>query len=48
VFSLLQDGLSTLTSHWQLFVGAIFIAFVLFLPLGIWGEVLARLRRTGW
>ncbi|GJD65999.1 branched-chain amino acid ABC transporter permease [Methylobacterium frigidaeris] len=47
-FSLLQDGLTTLTSHWQLFVGAIFIAFVLFLPLGIWGEVLARLRRAGW
>jgi branched-chain amino acid transport system permease protein len=47
-FSLLQDGLATLTSHWQLFVGAIFIAFVLFLPLGIWGEVLSRLRRAGW
>jgi len=45
-FLLLQDGLTSLTSHWQLFVGAIFIAFVLFLPLGIWGEVLARLRRA--
>ncbi|GJD47297.1 hypothetical protein OPKNFCMD_0003 [Methylobacterium crusticola] len=44
-FLLLQDGLATLTSHWQLLVGAIFIAFVLFLPLGLWGEVLARLRR---
>ena len=48
IFLLLQDGLATLTSHWQLFVGAIFIVFVLFLPLGIWGEVLARLRRAGW
>lgn len=47
-FLLLQDGLATLTSHWQLFVGAIFIAFVLFLPLGIWGEVLSRLKRAGW
>ena len=47
-YALLQDGLATVTSHWQLFVGAIFIAFVLFLPLGIWGEVLARLRRAGW
>ena len=47
-FSLLQNGLATLTSHWQLFVGAIFIGFVLFLPLGIWGEVLARLKRAGW
>ncbi|MGU3476137.1 branched-chain amino acid ABC transporter permease [Methylobacterium sp. D48H] len=47
-FALLQDGLATVTSHWQLFVGAVFIAFVLFLPLGIWGEVLARLRRAGW
>lgn len=48
VFLLLQDGLATLTSHWQLFVGAIFIAFVLFLPLGIWGELLSRLKRGGW
>ena len=47
-FLLLQDVLSMLTSHWQLFVGAIFVAFVLFLPLGIWGEVLARLKRAGW
>lgn len=47
-FLLLQDGLATLTSHWQLFVGAIFVIFVLFLPLGIWGELLARLKRAGW
>jgi branched-chain amino acid transport system permease protein len=47
-FLLLQDGLATLTSHWQFFVGAVFVAFVLFLPLGIWGEVLSRLRRAGW
>ena len=47
-FLLLQDGLATLTTHWQLFAGATFIAFVLFLPLGIWGEILLRLRRAGW
>ncbi|MBY0297374.1 MAG: branched-chain amino acid ABC transporter permease [Methylobacterium sp.] len=46
-FLVLQDGLATLTSHWQLFTGAIFIAFVLFLPSGIWGEVVARLKRAG-
>ena len=47
VFLLLQDVFSSLTSHWQLLVGAIFIAFVLFLPLGIWGELLARMKRAG-
>jgi branched-chain amino acid transport system permease protein len=47
-FLLLQDGLASLTSHWQLFVGAIFVLFVLFLPLGIWGEILSRLKRAGW
>lgn len=45
-FLMLEDVLATLTSHWQLFVGAIFIAFVLFLPRGIWGEFLARLNRA--
>ena len=28
--------------------GAIFVLFVLFLPLGIWGEILSRLKRARW
>ena len=40
LFSLLEDVVVHLDEHWQLFVGAIFIACVLFLPLGIWGSLL--------
>lgn len=39
-FLVLEDVLSLWTSHWQLFVGALFIVFVLFLPKGIWGTIL--------
>ncbi len=39
-FLLLEDVLSLMTAHWQLFVGAIFIFFVLFLPKGIWGTLM--------
>jgi branched-chain amino acid transport system permease protein len=44
-FLLLQDVLSNMTVHWQLFVGAIFIIFVLFFPRGIWGSLLDWLER---
>lgn len=40
VFLVLEDVLSLWTAHWQLFVGALFILFVLFLPRGIWGTIL--------
>ncbi|HEX6001887.1 MAG TPA: branched-chain amino acid ABC transporter permease [Hyphomicrobiaceae bacterium] len=40
VFLVLEDVLSLWTAHWQLFVGAIFIVFVLFLPKGIWGTIM--------
>jgi branched-chain amino acid transport system permease protein len=40
-FLLMEDVFSQWTSHWQLFVGAIFILFVIFLPKGIWGTALA-------
>ena len=40
VFLLLQDLLSVFTEHWELFLGAVFMAFVLYLPRGIWGAVL--------
>lgn len=44
-FLLLEDVLTTLTSHWQLALGAIFVIFVLFFPKGIWGTILARAVR---
>ncbi len=40
-FLLLEDVLTVLTQHWQLFLGAIFVIFVLFFPKGIWGSLLA-------
>jgi branched-chain amino acid transport system permease protein len=40
----LEDRLATFTESWPLVVGAIFMAFVLFLPKGIWGTLLARLE----
>src|SRR3989442_1077679 len=43
-FLVLEDRLSVFTESWPLVVGAIFMAFVLFLPKGIWGTLLARLR----
>ena len=36
-FLVMEDVLSLWTTHWQLFVGAV---FVLFLPKGIWGTLL--------
>lgn len=39
-FLLMEDALSLWTSHWQLFLGAIFVAFVLYMPKGIWGTAL--------
>jgi branched-chain amino acid transport system permease protein len=39
VFLILEDVLSVFTESWQLVIGAVFMAFVLFLPRGIWGMV---------
>jgi branched-chain amino acid transport system permease protein len=39
-FLILEDRLSLVTESWPLVVGAIFMAFVLFLPRGIWGTLL--------
>ncbi|MFS8038591.1 branched-chain amino acid ABC transporter permease [Xanthobacter sp. AM11] len=47
VFLLIEDVASLWTSHWQLIVGIVFIVFVLFLPKGIWGSLIARARREG-
>ena len=40
VYLLLENLLSLWTVHWQLFVGAAFVACVLFFPRGIWGTLL--------
>lgn len=45
-YLILEDRLSVVTESWPLVVGAIFMAFVLFLPQGIWGTLLTRLFRT--
>jgi len=39
-YLVLEDRLSTFTESWPLVIGAIFSAFVLFLPRGIWGTLL--------
>lgn len=39
-FLFLEDTITLMTTHWQLFLGGIFVVFVLFLPRGIWGSTL--------
>lgn len=43
-FLLLEDIITLMTTHWPLFLGIIFIIFVLFFPKGIWGSILKWLR----
>ena len=45
VFLLLENLVSLWTVHWQLVVGAVFVACVLFFPRGILGTLLQALRR---
>jgi branched-chain amino acid transport system permease protein len=35
---MLEDVITVITVHWQLFVGALFIFLILFFPRGIWGS----------
>lgn len=44
-FLLLEDRLSHVMESWSLVIGLIFIAFVLYLPRGIWGALLDWLQR---
>jgi branched-chain amino acid transport system permease protein len=44
LFLLIQDLASGWTEHWQLYVGGIFVFFVLFFPKGVWGTFLQRIR----
>ncbi|HEU5324064.1 MAG TPA: branched-chain amino acid ABC transporter permease [Methylomirabilota bacterium] len=46
LFLVLEERLSLVTESWPLVIGAIFMAFVIFLPRGVWGTVLARLPRN--
>jgi branched-chain amino acid transport system permease protein len=39
-FLVLEDALAVATESWPLVIGAIFMAFVLFLPRGIWGTLI--------
>ena len=43
-YLLLEERLSRLIEWWPILVGAIFMTFVLFLPKGIWGTFLARIK----
>jgi branched-chain amino acid transport system permease protein len=47
VFLGLENIVSLWTVHWQLIVGAIFMACVLFFPKGIWGTLLHWMERGG-
>jgi len=40
-----EDRLRIFLESWPIVIGLIFMAFVLFLPRGIWGTLLARLPR---
>jgi branched-chain amino acid transport system permease protein len=42
-YLVLQDRLSLFIEAWPLVIGVLFMGFVLFLPQGIWGTLLARL-----
>lgn len=44
-FLLLEDIITLMTTHWPLFLGVIFMIFVLFFPKGIWGSILHWLKR---
>ena len=43
-FLILADRLSLFIEFWPLVIGVIFMAFVIFLPKGIWGTLLGRIR----
>ena len=47
LITFLNNFISFHTKYWQLVMGAVFIAFVLFLPRGIWGYLLQARKRVG-
>jgi branched-chain amino acid transport system permease protein len=44
-FLVIEDVLTLWTVHWQLFVGALVVLFVIFFPRGIWGTFVHWLSR---
>lgn len=44
LFLLMQDIASEHTENWQLYVGAVFVFFVLFFPKGVWGTLLEKVH----
>lgn len=45
VFLFLEDVITLMTPHWPLFLGGLFVMFVLFFPRGIWGSLLHWLSK---
>jgi branched-chain amino acid transport system permease protein len=45
-YLVLEDRLAVYTESWPLVIGLIFMAFVLFLPKGVWGTLVGRLSAT--
>jgi branched-chain amino acid transport system permease protein len=44
VLVMMEHALSEYTRHWQLVVGSLYIALVLFFPRGIWGSIVRWVR----
>jgi branched-chain amino acid transport system permease protein len=42
-YLVLADRLSLFIEFWPLVIGVIFMAFVLFLPKGIWGTLMEKI-----
>jgi branched-chain amino acid transport system permease protein len=42
-YLVLEDRISVFTESWPLVIGSIFVLFVLFLPKGLWGTLVARI-----
>jgi branched-chain amino acid transport system permease protein len=46
-YLVLGDRLAVFTERWPLVIGLIFMAFVLFLPKGIWGTLVDKVPGGG-
>jgi branched-chain amino acid transport system permease protein len=43
-YLVLEDSISVVTESWPLVIGAVFMAFVMFLPRGIWGTLIGAFQ----
>lgn len=39
IYCISEDRINLVTTHWQIFVGCIFIVIILFAPKGLWGTI---------